>query len=243
MTIPRLFVPAGLALGADIPLTAEQAHYLGTVMRRGAGDQVHVFNGRDGEWLAPITVIQRGRAVLTVVSCLRPQTPEPDIWLLFAPLKRDATDWAVQKATELGAAAIMPVITERTNAARVNEARLLAIAVEAAEQCERLTVPVIHPPRRLAEVLSSWPANRTLFAAIERAGPGDLAALKPGPAGAAALLVGPEGGFSPVEREALARHPNCRQLSLGTWILRAETACVAGLALLRARGAGPLPFQ
>jgi 16S rRNA (uracil1498-N3)-methyltransferase len=165
---------------------------------------------------------------------LRPQAAEPDLWLAFALLKRDATDLVVQKATELGAAAILPVLSARTNAARVNGERLAAIATEAAEQCERLSVPRIAPARPLAALLAEWPAERRLFAAVERS-----AAPHAGPAGPApaALLTGPEGGFTPAELDALASHPFVQPVSLGHFVLRAETAAIAGLALLLAPAA------
>ncbi len=137
-------------------------------MRRAAGDALRLFNGRDGEFAARIAELHRGHASLTVEHRLRPQAGEPDLWLVFAVLKRDATDLLVRQATELGVAALHPIFTERTNAARVNLARLAAIATEAAEQSERLTVPTVHPPRRLSDLLATWPAERTLFAAFER---------------------------------------------------------------------------
>lgn len=228
-TVPRLYVLDGLAAGASIGGSQGQAHYLGTVLRCGAGDPVHLFNGQDGEWTARIADLRRDRVTLTVETLRRAQQAEPDLWLVFAVLKRDATDLVVQKATELGVSALLPVFTERTNAARVNESRLAAIATEAAEQCERLTVPVLHPPSRLPELLANWPPGRTLYAAIERT---NAQPPKP-PAGAAALLVGPEGGFTPAELDAMLRHPFVTPVGLGPRILRAETACVAGLALLQ----------
>src|SRR4051812_41963100 len=141
ITSPRLFVPSPLAPGATVAATPAQAHHLGTVLRRGAGDLVRLFNGTDGEWAAAVAVLRRDRCSFAVGQLLRPQAPEPDLWLAFAPLKRDATDLVAEKATELGAAALLPVLTERTNTGRVNTGRLEAIAIGAAEQCERLTVP------------------------------------------------------------------------------------------------------
>ncbi len=231
MTTPlRLFVAAPLHPGTEIAASPGQAHYLAAVMRRAVGDPVRLFNGRDGEFAARITVLRRDTTRLKVEQQLRPQAPEPNLWLVFGLLKRDATDMLVQKATELGVAALYPVMTERTNAGRVNEARLTAIAIEAAEQSERLTVPRINPPRRLADLLSVWPEARTLVAAVER---GSLPGISTA-AGPAGLLVGPEGGFTEGELDALARHPSVVRVSLGPRILRAETAAIAGLALLQA---------
>jgi 16S rRNA (uracil1498-N3)-methyltransferase len=226
----RLFVPAPLAAGVVIDATPGQAHYLATVMRRGPGDPVHLFNGADGEWAARIERLGRGTAVLHVGAQLRPQAPEPDLWLVFALLKRDATDLLIRQGTELGVAAFRPVITARTNAARTNPERLATIATEAAEQSERLTLPALHPPCSLAELLAGWPADRKLFAALERS----PAAPPPAAAGPAALLVGPEGGFTEAELDLLRARPFVTAVGLGPRILRAETAALAGLALLQA---------
>ena len=234
----RLFVTAPLAPGAEIAATAAQAHYLGTVMRRAAGDTVCLFNGRDGEWAARISQARRGAANFVVGQMLRPQAAEPDLWLVFALLKRDATDLVIQKATELGVAAIWPVLTARTNAQRVNLARFHAIATEAAEQSERLTVPTVHEPRPLAALLASWPVGRRLFVAAERtsaptAPPPIVTMGEP-----AALLIGPEGGFMPAELDVMRAHPLVTVVSLGPRILRAETAAIAGLARLQGAGWG-----
>jgi len=228
---PRLFVEAALAEGTSLAGSAAQAHYLGTVLRLGAGEAVRLFNGRDGEFAATIASVRRDRLVLDVGAQTRGQAAEPDVWLVFSPLKRDATDLVVQKAVELGAAALLPVFCARTNTARINEARLTAIAVEAAEQCERLTIPALRPPRALAELLADWPRDRVLAAAMERV-PG-----LPSPAGVAAgaLLVGPEGGFTPGELDVMRATPFIQPVSLGPRILRAETAALAGLALLLSR--------
>jgi 16S rRNA (uracil1498-N3)-methyltransferase len=228
----RLFVETPLLAGAVVAATPAQAHYLGTVMRRRAGDAVRLFNGRDGEYQASIAGLRRDRAELAVEQQLRPQAVGPDLWLAFALLKRDATDLVVQKATELGVAALLPVVTERCNTHRVNQARLTAIAIEAAEQSERLTVPELHTPQTLHELLSFWPHERRLFSAVERL---DGPPLPPagGPAG---LLVGPEGGFAPSELDAMRQHPFVTTANLGPNVLRAETACIAGLALLQAAG-------
>jgi 16S rRNA (uracil1498-N3)-methyltransferase len=236
-TSPRLYVTAALREGAMIEATPRQAHYLGTVLRRGSGDVVRLFNGSDGEWIASFNTGARHHASLGVERRIRPQQPEPGPWLVFALLKRDATDLVVRQAVELGASRVLPVITERTNAARVNEDRLRAIATEAAEQCERLTVPEIDAPQRLTALLAGWPPGRRLFAAIERSGPGQTL-LSTGTASgvASALLIGPEGGFSATEKDYLLRFDFIMPISLGPTILRAETAAVAGLALLLAMG-------
>jgi 16S rRNA (uracil1498-N3)-methyltransferase len=230
----RLHVEAALAAGQTIDATPGQAHYLGTVMRRAPGDGVRLFNGRDGEWEARIAALGRGKAAFTVENLARPQADDADAWLMFAVLKRDTTDLVVQKATELGVSALLPVFTERTNAARINAHRLRAIAVEAAEQSERLTVPLLHPARPLHEALADWPPGRVLFAAMERA---DAPPLTParGPAG---LLIGPEGGFGPRDIALLERCLSVRPVTLGPRILRAETAAIVGLALLQAAGCG-----
>jgi 16S rRNA (uracil1498-N3)-methyltransferase len=226
----RLFVAAPLAEGATITTTPTQAHYLGTVMRRGAGDELLLFNGRDGEFSAQIETVGRSLATLRVRQLARAQGEEPDLWLAFALLKRDATDLVVQKATELGAAELHPVITARCNTHRMNADRLTAIAVEAAEQSERLTVPILHPPQPLASLLAGWPPERRLFTAIERS----TAPGMPSARGSRGVLVGPEGGFAPAELDLLRTHSFVTSVSLGPRVLRAETACIAGLALLQA---------
>ncbi len=230
----RLHVAADLIAGSAIQATEGQAHYAGGVMRRTVGDAVRLFNGRDGEWIARIAALSRGKAIFAVETPLRPQAADADLWLMFAVLKRDGTDMVVQKATELGVSALLPVFTERTNAGRVNTARLQAIAIEAAEQSERLTVPAIHPPRDLHDELVVWPPARTLFVALERAEAPPLGPF----AGPAGLLTGPEGGFGSRDLAVLDACAFVRPVSLGPRILRAETAAIAGLALLQAPGWG-----
>jgi 16S rRNA (uracil1498-N3)-methyltransferase len=225
---PRLFVAGPLFAGAHIAASEAQAHYLVHVMRRSAGDLLRIFDGASGEWLARIVTSRRG-AALAVESQTRPQADEPDIWLVFAPLKRDATDLVVQKATELGVSAIFPVFTERSTTGRINMDRAQATAREAAEQCERLSVPQVHAPERLADLLAAWPPSRLLALAVERSAPGVF------PHDAGALLVGPEGGFSPHELDVMLRSSFICPVSLGPRVLRAETAAIVGLALLQGR--------
>lgn len=226
----RLFVDTPLHEGAETALAPAQAHYLANVMRRGPGEALALFNGRDGEWQARLTAIRRGEARAIVQIRLRAPAEEPDLWLAFAALKRTATDFLVQKATELGVSALLPLATARTGAERVNLERLRAIAIEAAEQSERLTVPVVSPPRALPALLESWPPDRPLVAAIERR----AAPPVPPQHGPAGLLIGPEGGFTQAELDALGRCPFVVPASLGPRILRAETAAIVGLALLQA---------
>jgi 16S rRNA (uracil1498-N3)-methyltransferase len=205
---PRLHVDAPLAAGARVGLDEAQANYVVNVMRLGAGDSILVFNGRDGEWLAGIEPVKKRGCVLVVGEKAREQTVPQDLDYLFAPLKRARLDYMVQKAAELGAARLRPVLTRRTTPERVNLERMRANAIEAAEQCGILSVPAVLEPEKLETALSRWDAGRRLIVCDEGAdvaSPLDaLRALRPGPL---AVLIGPEGGFAPEEREALAAKP------------------------------------
>jgi 16S rRNA (uracil1498-N3)-methyltransferase len=228
----RLFVEAPLGQDLWVQVHDGQAHYLNNVMRLQAGDTLLVFNGVDGEWRARIGNSGKKQVSLLVQSVTRPQTAEPDCWLVFALLKRTKTDLVVEKATELGVSRILPVVTARTQGDHVNLERLRAIAVEAAEQCERLAVPEIAAPEKLPALLAGWPAGRNLYMADERR---DAPVARPA-RGPAALLVGPEGGFTEAEVAAIGANQHVTRVSLGARILRAETAAIAGLALLLASG-------
>jgi 16S rRNA (uracil1498-N3)-methyltransferase len=237
----RLYVGDDLTAGAIVGLGASQAHYLRSVLRLQSGDEVALFNGRHGEWRAGIDGIGKGWASLKLIGQSLPQTPEPDLWLLFAPIKRGRVDYLVQKATELGVGALLPTITRRTVVERINLVRLRATAVEAAEQCRRLSVPELQPVRALDQVLETWPEERRLLYCDEAGGPPPLVALealaaldrRPG-SDPWAILIGPEGGFEPSEREALRARPFVVSMSLGPRILRTETAAVVALGLWQA---------
>jgi len=226
----RLFVETPLRADTFISVSEGQAHYLATVMRLETGDTLRVFNGLDGEWQARLGNRTKKDVRLLVQQLTRPQAPEPDCWLCFALLKRQKTDLVVEKATELGVSVIQPVITARTQGAHVNRDRLRAIAIEAAAQCERLAVPEIRPPVKLAQLIAAWPAGRSLYMADERR----TAKLARFAASPSALLIGPEGGFTAAEVEGIGVPPLVTRVSLGARILRAETAAIAGLTLLLA---------
>jgi 16S rRNA (uracil1498-N3)-methyltransferase len=233
--MPRLYIDADLNEGETVALDAGQSRYLGDVMRLKAGALVAVFNGRDGEFAAQIGEIGRRGGALTIGQRTRAQVFPPDLRLLFSPLKRQATDWLVEKATELGAAALQPVIMRRTVAETVRTERLFSIAREAAEQTERLDVPAIREPVPLAKALEGWDGARPLIYADEQGEAAPiLEALAPVPGDRLAILIGPEGGFDPDERRMLRAHAFVIPVSLGPRILRAETAAVATLALVQA---------
>ncbi len=231
----RLYVEADLAADARVSLTREQANYLMNVLRLKSGEQILIFNGRDGEWRAALEPVSRRDAVLQVVLRQRAQTGGPDLHYLFAPLKRSRLDYMVQKATELGVARLQPVLTRYTMAERVNGQRMRANVIEAAEQCGILRVPEVAEPVPLQRLLAAWDPTRRLIFCDEAAPIRDpvqaLAAVPPGPL---AVLIGPEGGFSPEERAALTALPSVTRLSLGPRIMRADTAAVAALALVNA---------
>jgi 16S rRNA (uracil1498-N3)-methyltransferase len=226
-SLPRLFIRRPLSEGLILDLEAAQANYLGNVMRLGVGGELLLFDGASGEWLARIAEAARKRMTLTVGRRTREAETIPDVWLAFAPVKRAQTDWLVEKATELGVARLLPVLTRRTVAERVRLERLESIAIEAAEQCGRTLLPAIDEPVGLKQLLGNRDVARTLYFADERAGEPAIEAFKPGPA---LILVGPEGGFTDEERESVRAARNSVAISLGPRILRAETAALAALA-------------
>ena len=234
MSTPRLYLDQPLEEGREVPATPGQAHYLGGVMRRAPGDAVLLFNGRDGEWAATIDTLRKDRCTLRPERQTRPQEPAADRRLLAAAVKRDAMDWMAEKATELGIGLIQPVLTRRSITDRVNTARLASIAQEAAEQCGRLTVPRVAPAAPLHAVLDAWDATPLLVGDERRESPPLTVAVRAMPAGPWAWLVGPEGGFERAELDDLRRRAFVSTVSLGPRILRAETAAVAGLAVLQA---------
>ncbi|MCA3340036.1 MAG: 16S rRNA (uracil(1498)-N(3))-methyltransferase [Roseomonas sp.] len=233
MSTPRLHLETQLAAGLEIEAEPGQAHHLGAVLRRGVGDAVAVFNARDGEWAGRITALRKDRCRILLETQSRAPAPEPDLRLMVAALKRDAMEWLVEKATELGVAAIHPVITRRSVADRVNQARLTAIARGAAEQCERLSLPVIHAAMPLHAALSAWDGT-PIFMAAERSSAPALPQALAGQRLPLALLIGPEGGFDRAELDAARSCAFVKTIGLGPRILRAETAAVAGLAVLAA---------
>jgi 16S rRNA (uracil1498-N3)-methyltransferase len=226
-SLPRLFVRQSLGPGLSVDLDAGQANYLGNVLRLGAGAELLVFDGSSGEWLARIAELGKKRMTLSVERKTREPEIVPDVWLAFAPVKRTQTDWLVEKATELGAAKLIPVMTRRTVAERVRLDRLESIAIEAAEQCGRIRLPEIAEPLPLSRFLASRDPARRLYFADEAAGEPARRAFQPG---ASLILTGPEGGFTDEERAAVRGSKNAVPISLGPRILRAETAALAALA-------------
>lgn len=227
-SLPRLFVARKLAKGSEIALEGPPANYLGNVLRLKAGAKVKLFDDETGEWLAEIADAGKKRVAIVVGEHLRPRETVPDLWLLFAPVKRGRIDWLVEKATELGVARLLPVLTRRTIVDRLNLDRLRAHAVEAAEQCGRTALPELAEPVRLAAALAGWPSDRLLYFADEGGGEPLAATARAGPA---AILIGPEGGFDDEERAAIRSLASARPVSLGPRILRADTAALTAVSL------------
>ncbi len=235
-TLPRLYVEAPLAADGPVVCEREQAHYLLNVMRLKAGEQVRLFNGRDGEWLAEAQPQGKRDLTLLPLRQTREQTGMVDLHYCFAPLKQARLDYMVQKAVEMGASLLQPVITRHCQVPKVNGERLRANAIEAAEQCNLLGLPQIGDALSFERWLAARESDRLLIVCDEGAPLADpLAALAPHKgASKLAVLIGPEGGFAAEERVAFQRQPNVLILSLGPRIMRADTAAVAALALVQA---------
>lgn len=226
----RLYVDHPLGEGQSLPLDQKQAHYLFGVMRLAVGAELLVFNGRDGEFLAGVAEAGKRRGVLSCLKQTKPLQMPPDLWLLFAPIRKERTNFIVEKATELGAAQILPVHTRFTNNERIRQDRLQAHAVEAAEQCGGTYVPAVGDLQKLESVLAEWQTDRQLMFCDESlvGARETLGNAKPGPW---AILIGPVGGFSADERKKIRSMPSTTTVSLGPRILRADTAAVAALTL------------
>lgn len=229
----RLYVDHPLGAGQTVVLSRDQAHYLFGVMRLSQAAEVALFNGSDGEWTAEVAEAGKRGGVLVCRERAAAQMMPPDLWLIFAPIKKARTDFIVEKAAEMGAARIMPVQTEFTNSERIRQDRLQAHAIEAAEQCGGTYVPPVDDLQKLDRLLADWPEDRQLIFCDESL-VGARAALEAAPKGNKwAILIGPEGGFSDAERARLTAHPATTAISLGPRILRADTAAVAALTLFQ----------
>ena len=227
----RLFIETPLTVGATVSLTAEQAHYLRNVLRAELGTELFVFDGKNGEFSAVLSTLGKKDGQIQICRHLKSQPEKRDLRLYFSPLKRDCTELVVEKATELGATQIVPVITEYTSVKRVNTDRLRLIAVEACEQCRRLDVPEISEPVGLGQLLERQNETKPLLIHLDETGRGQKADVLLKELKAAAFLVGPEGGFSENERALIAQTPHTAGMDLGERILRAETAAIAALSL------------
>lgn len=227
----RLFVDSKLGEGQSVSLNRDQANYLCAVMRLGVGDSLLLFNGTDGEWRAKIEAMNKRSGALRVQVQTADQKMPPDVWLVFAPIKKARTDFIVEKAAEMGAARILPVQTDYTNSDRIRQDRLQAHAVEAAEQCGGTYVPPVDDLQRLDHLLADWPGDRKIMFCNEGIVGQAGANIETMGAGKWAIIIGPEGGFSPKEVEKLRSFRNSAEVSLGPRILRADTAAVAALTL------------
>jgi 16S rRNA (uracil1498-N3)-methyltransferase len=227
----RLYVLGDLGANMAVVLNEGQTHYLLHVLRARAGNRLLLFNGRDGEWLAEIVQTGKRGVAATCLKQTEPQAGAPDIWLVFAPVKKTPADYLVQKASELGVSLLQPVFTRRTVVSRVNRERMAANAIEAAEQSARLSVPEIRDGLTLEKLLGAWPRERHLFFCDEGGDARPIAQAARDAGGPAAILTGPEGGFDPAERVLLRGQPYVIPVTLGPRILRADTAALAALAV------------
>lgn len=235
----RLYVESPLNPSAEISLSKGDSHYIVNVMRLRAGDRIFIFNGKDGEWQAKLAKIDKTKTLCRLDNQTKPQSNEPDLWFAFAPIKKTRLDFVAQMATELGVSKLLPIRTERTIVSRVKTSRLVANAKEAAEQCERLTVPVVEEFQPLKALVMAWPKDRKLlFCDEEKGDPLVDIALKAEDKKPAkypwGVLIGPEGGFSAAERDFIRSFDYCVPASLGPRVLRADTAGIAALTLWQA---------
>jgi 16S rRNA (uracil1498-N3)-methyltransferase len=230
----RLFVDTDLSAGGSVAANAEQFNYLANVLRMGEGDQVLLFNGRDGEWQARLTFESKKKLALTIESQTREQTAQPDLHFLFAPLKVGRLDYLIQKSVEMGAGVIQPVITQHTQNHRVSVDKLQANALEAAEQCGILALPLVCAPQKLDMILGTWDiSRRIIFCDEDHSTQNPMSALTNIKEKHLAVLIGPEGGFSDDERSLLRGLPFVTAIPLGPRILRADTAAVAAMAVVQ----------
>jgi 16S rRNA (uracil1498-N3)-methyltransferase len=235
----RIFTEnADLTIGDSIVLDERQSHYLSNVMKQSIGSHILCFNGKDGEFEAEITKLSKKAVELSIKSKKKEFSASSDIWLLFAPVKKDRTDFIIEKSTELGVSKIIPVITRHTISAKTKTERFISQSIEAAEQSRRLDVPVITDAIKLKDLLKSWDKNRILYF-MDESGEGEVVLKAFGnKSGSAAILVGPEGGFAEEELDFLRKLPYTKSVGLGSLILRAETAAVAALSCWQAVSGG-----
>ncbi len=231
---PRLFVDEMLSDGMELRLDGSQVHYLANVMRAKAGDKLVLFDDRSGEYLGEVTQAAKRAVTVMLTGKLRERETVPDLWLCAAPIKRARFDWMAEKACELGVRRFVPVLTQRTVVDKIKPDRLRAHMIEAAEQCERSSLPELDNLAKLADLLAKWPEGRHLFFADERihaSGEGSFRKALVAHDGPAAILIGPEGGFSAEENAMVRAHPSAVPVSLGPRILRADTAAIAAISL------------
>lgn len=229
----RLYIENSLVNTQEIILGEAQSHYVQKVMRLKYGDNLLLFNGRDGEWKACIKAFLKKSTLLSPISQTRPQPQAEDLWLLFSSLKPKRQEFLVEKATELGISSLWPIRFERTSVPKINTEKMLSHSIEAAEQCGRLTIPHIHPLISLAHLLKNWPCDRVLLFGDESFSSPSLKTIELNSQQSYGFLVGPEGGFTTQERVLLTSHPQAQGVTLNPHILRAETAALAGIACLK----------
>lgn len=232
--LPRLYIDRAFTANATINLETAQAHYLKNVLRLKPGDFVRLFNGHDGEWLAPVKAFEKTECIVTLKGKIREQPPKPmEMHLLFAPIKKDRMDFLIEKAVELGATDLHPVLTNRTEVRKINEERIKAQITEAAEQCERFEIPTLHPLSDLKPKVAGWNLKTPLLWCKERGESPHITTLREA---AWAFLIGPEGGFDDPEFAFLEGQPQIRPLSLGETVLRCETAATMALGYAKMQG-------